>query len=583
MEKNKLKSTDVLVKICKSWGIDNVFGLQGGAAVHIFDSFEKYKSNVTYTHHEQCASLAAASYVRATGILSSVITTTGPGCTNAITGLLGAYQDSIPLLFISGQVRSSHLSYGKNVRQVGTQEAPILDVVKPLVKENLLISHPNDVYKIDNLIKIAVSGRPGPVWVDFPLEFQWTNIISKKNFFIKKNENSFVIKTSNKNNLILDYKKIFSFLKNAKKPIFVIGNGIRLSKTEKLLKNIVNKNSIPFVTTWSAADIFPTSHRLNLGILGMSGQKGANKAVFNSDLIICIGTHLAIPHTTTLFSDYAPNSKKIIINIDGDQLNNLNVEFDLKIKSCLKKFLPWFEKELDKNKIISFWESLKVFKKLNWYDIKKTSKPNINILLKNLSNYNKSKTCYIIDGGGTALYAGFQSVNIKRYQRMICSTTMSSMGTGLAETLGASKSKYFDKFICIIGDGSFLMNIQDMQSVSEINKPILIILVNNEGYLAIRHTQQGFLNKRFYGTHPEWGLTFPNFKKIAKSFNFNYLKISKSNLDSDRKTIEKLLNIKKHTVCEVKVGSNPDVLFKQKYKDNKDGTFSPVPLSDMWP
>lgn len=585
MEKDKIKSTEVLVKICKSWGISKVFGLQGGAAVHIFDSFENNNFSVTYTHHEQCASLAAPSYTRASGKLAVVVTTTGPGCTNAITGLLGAYQDSIPVLFISGQVRSQHLSYGKKVRQVGTQEAPILDIVKPLVKETLLIKKPEDIFKVDNLIACALKDRPGPVWLDFPLELQWSFLNYKKNKFNKKNINSFYKKSniSSNSKLTQQFEKISHLLYSSRKPLIVLGYGIRLSGSVKIIKDIIEKFKIPFVTTWSSADIFTTSYKLNLGILGMSGQKGANSAVFNSDLIICLGTNLGIPHTTTLFDQYALNSKKIIVNIDKDQLENLNVKFDIKINSCLSKFLPLFQKLLKKSKSIYQWNNLNHFKNLNWYKIKKTNHPNINNLLKNLSLKNKDRTCYIIDGGGTALYAGFQSININRNQRMICSTTMSSMGTGLAETLGASKTSLFKKLICIIGDGSFLMNIQDLQNISQIEIPVLIIVVNNEGYLAIRHTQEGFLNKRYFGTHPNWGLTFPNFKKIIKSFNFDYIKIHKNSDDSNSKVINKLLNIKRHTICEVMVGSNPDVLFKQKYVSNKNGTFSPLPLSDMWP
>ena len=198
-----------------------------------------------------------------------------------------------------------------------------------------------------------------------------------------------------------------------------------------------------------------------------------------------------------------------------------------------------------------------------------------------MTNGIKNKKCIIVDGGGTALYAGFQSSNINKGDRIICSSSISSMGTGLAETIGCSKSKKFEKYICIIGDGSFLMNIQDLQTIYQDKINVLIVLVNNNGYLAIRHTQKEFLNSKFYGTHPDWKLTMPSFEKVSKSFGIKYLKIKNKN--DYLKNKKKLLSIKGPVVCEVMVDENQESLFKQGYKTNNDGTFSPQPLSEMHP
>ena len=570
-----LKFTDILVEICQKWKINTVFGLQGGAVVHIFDSFEKYKLNVIYTHHEQTAALAAASFARTSNSIGCVVTTTGPGSTNAITGLMGAFQDSIPVLFISGQVRSSHVSYKKSVRQFGTQEAPIIDIIKPLVKATLYIDSPKKILELNNLLKIATEGRPGPVWLDVPLNFQWEEI--NTNLKIINNYKKIKDRKFDLNK----FKKSFNLLLKSKKPLFVIGYGVRLSKTEEILSKIIENHNFQYVTTWTAADIFETVSEKNLGIIGMSGQKGANKAIFKSDLLVCLGTHLSIPHTTTLYESYAKNAKKIIINIDLNQLKNLNVKFDLKIHADLKDYLKYLDFFLKSKNINKHWEDRKNLKKLNWYEIKSGTKPNINNFIRNISKKISSNTCYIIDGGGTALYAGFQSVFLKKGQRLICSSTMSSMGTGLAETLGAYQAKKYKKLVCIIGDGSFIMNIQDLQSIVQFKIPVVIILVNNNGYLAIRHTQAGFLKSKYYGTHPNWGLNFPNFEKVTKSFGLNYIKLSKNK--SQTTVIKELLNVKKPTICEVVVDENSPVLFKQKYQDNKNGTFTPMTLEDMWP
>ena len=321
-----MKLTHVLALTLKKNNIKNVFGLQGGAVVHIFDSLEKYKIDVTYTPHEQTASLAAVANAKANENIGCVVVTTGPACTNAMTGLLSAWQDSVPCIFISGQSRSNHTSYNKKVRQTGTQEVNICDIVRPITKYATFVKNKDNFQdELRKALSIAISGRPGPVWLDIPLDIQWSEINYTKKTKVSKFK---------KNNIVSD-TKINSFLKlckNSKKPLILMGYGCRLSDPKIAnVKYFISKNKIPFVSTWNTRDFFPSNHKLNLGTIGMSGQRGANKAMFESDLIICLGSHLSIPHTTTLYKNYAPRSKKIIVNIDKDQLENLNVKFDLKI------------------------------------------------------------------------------------------------------------------------------------------------------------------------------------------------------------------------------------------------------------
>ncbi len=564
-----MKLTDCLANILKKNNVKHVFGLQGGAVVHIFDSIEKKRIGVTYTNHEQSASLAAVSHAKCSENIGCVVVTTGPATTNAMTGLLAAWQDSVPCLFISGQSRSQHTSYGKKVRQVGTQEVNICDIVKPITKYSKFIDKKDKfLFEMEKAIKIANEGRKGPVWLDIPLEFQWADIKYKLN---NKKENN-----KKYNQKINEFLKL---LKKSKKPLITIGYGVRSSKdTISNLKKIISKYKIPFTSTWNGSDIFSTNHNLNLGIIGMSGQRGANKAMFEADLILCFGTHLSIPHTTTLFDSYAKQAKKIIVNIDKNQLNNLNVKFDLKINCDLELFFKTLlKKKLNFN---NEWRNLNQIKQLNWYEPISKKNINSNFAVRIITKKIKNK-CIIVDGGGTALYAGFQSSFVNQTDRVICSSAISSMGTGLAETIGAAKSKKFEKLVCIIGDGSFLMNIQDLQTISQDKIKVLILLVNNNGYLAIRHTQKEFLKSKFYGTHPDWKLTMPSFEKVTKSFGLDYYKLkTKSDL---QKNLKKILNLKKPTVCELIVDENQDSLFKQGYKSNNDGTFSPQPLSEMYP
>ena len=567
-----MKTTDLIAEILKRNSVSNVFGLQGGAVVHIFDSLIKKKINVTFTHHEESAALAAVSNAKVCQEIGCAVVTTGPGSTNALTGLLAAWQDSIPVIFISGQARSSHTSYGKKVRQVGTQEVNICDIVRPITKYTKFINKKEQVYnEFVKAIKIAKSGRPGPVWIDLALEVQWQ--IIKKKYNLKK----ILIKNEIRQNN-LKIKKITNIINNSKKPLFVIGHGVRSSKIRSdYLKKFFLKKNIPFVTTWNSADIIETDFNFNLGIIGMSGQRGANKAAFDTDLLVCVGTHLSIPHTTTLYDNYSPNSKKIIINIDEKQLNHLNVKFDLKINQDASVFFKKIYSSINKKKNLSLLK----FKQFNWHNPQKSKKPNSNIFVREITKKTSSKTCIVVDGGGTALYSGFQSSIIKKNNRIICSSAISSMGTGLAETIGVDKSNKFKNIICIIGDGSFLMNCQDLQTIFQENINVKIIIVNNNGYLAIRHTQKEFLNKRYEGTLPPHGISFPNFKKLVESFKIKYIKI-----DTSKKAhifLNKINKIKGPIIIDLIVDEDQDTLFKQGYKKNKDGTHSPMNLSEMFP
>ena len=568
-----MKVTDLIANVLKKNDINCVFGLQGGAVVHIFDSFAKNKIDITYTHHEESAALAAVANAKTTNQTGCAVVTTGPGTTNAITGLLAAWQDSVPVIFISGQARSTHTSYNKKVRQVGTQEVNICDIVRPITKYTKFIDNKKNVFKeITKALKIAKSGRPGPVWLDLALEIQWQDIkIDKSKIeYIKKEKHINLAKTT---------KEAIKKINYSKKPLFVIGAGVKsagLKASE--LKKFFLKNKIPFVLTWSTIDYFETSLNENLGVIGMSGSRGANKAIFNCDLIVSIGNHLPIPQTTTLYDSYAPQAKKIIVNIDKDQIKNLTVKFDLKINMDAKLFFNQIEKKIIPKK--NNWYSS--FKELNWYEPKKSKYIHPNRFIRQLSDSLPHESAIIIDGGGTALYAGFQSIIIKKKTRVICSSSISSMGTGLAETIGVYSSRKFEKLVCIIGDGSFLMNSQDLQTIAQKKINVVIVLVNNRGYLAIRHTQKEFLKAKYLGTSAP-DITFPNFEKLSKAYELKYIKIKNDDDNDIKETIKKINKINGPIVCELSTDPDSQSLFKQGYKKMENGTFAPMDLSEMFP
>ena len=569
-----MKLSDCLAKIIQEENIECVFGLQGGAVVHLFDSLENNGTEVLYLHHEQAVGLAAASYAKVNNTLGCAIVTSGPASTNAITGVLAAWQDSVPCIFISGQARSDQLSYGKKVRQVGVQEVNIVDIVKPITKFAKCIYSANEFEKtVTEAIKIAKSGRPGPVWIDLPVNLQWQNIKYLSLSYEKKKN---IINTDIKMDDNLFHQSI-DWITQSKKPLFILGYGLRLSNTQEDIIDILNKASIPFVTTWNAADYSSSENKNNMGIIGMFGQRGANKIIFDSDLIVCLGTHLSAAHTTTLFDSYAKKAKKIIVNIDKNQLENLNISFDLIINADLRSYIDSLKNiDLQGNKL---WKNLGIYKGLNWNEPDNKNSINSFSFIRRLSSKVKDACCYIIDGGGTALYAGFQSTQLKEKDRIICSSAISAMGTGLAESLGVAKTKKYDLMFCIIGDGSFIMNIQDLQSIAQEQINLKIIVINNNGYQAIRNTQNQFLEGRLYGTHPDWNLKMPSIKKMAIGFEIEYMKLENPDfIDND---IKKILMHNGPLIAEVVVDENQKPLFRQGFIKNDDGTFNPTDLSDM--
>lgn len=565
-----MKLTDALAERLLAHGIRHAFGLQGGAVAHMFDSFERLGVGVTYTHHEQSAALAAVAYAKATENVGCAVVTTGPGATNAITGLLAAWQDSVPCLFLSGQARAQHTSYGRKVRQVGTQEVNICDIVRPITKYTSFVSRADQfLTELERALAIAREGRPGPVWLDIPLDLQWADVPTD------------IPKADVTRRPVPDTKAFSASLQRlsaARKPLLVIGYGVRLAGCGARIRSLVERHQLQFVTTWTASDLFPSDHPLNLGIIGMSGQRGANKAVFEADMLLCLGTHLSIPHTTTLFESYAPQAYKTVVNIDADQLENLNVHFDQRIHADLGDYIDWLTNHLKGD---FDWGNGANFASDNWYEPQITERPNSNIVIRRLTESIQQPFCLIVDGGGTALYSGFQSSRLKAGDRIICSSAISAMGTGLAETVGVAMSGLFKQSVCVIGDGSLLMNVQDLETIRQNNINVVIMVVNNNGYLAIRQTQKEFLGGRFFGTHPDWNLTIPSIASIAQAFSIPHVLLDRS-ADIEG-VVATLVATRGPLICEVVVDDDQQVLFKQGYQTNPDGTFQPMSLIEMAP
>lgn len=574
----EIKTTDLIANFFKSKGINQVFGVTGGAAVHLFDSYKKKNFKLVFTHHEQSAAFAVCSYYKVHKKVAICTTTTGPGCTNTITGLAAAWQDSIPCLFICGQARSNQLSIKTKTRQVGTQEINSIDIVKSITKFSITLSEKDNINEVlQKAYEIALNGRPGPVWIEVPLDLQLKKI--KSVFLNKKNilKNRKIIYKSLETKII-DLKKL---LLNSKNPVVVAGNGIITSNTISSFKKFIIKYNLPYVCTWLGVNLANVNKSKYCGRLGISGQRGANILIQNADLIIVLGSHLCLPQTGVNTKSFAPKAKKILINIDEKEYRASNIRYHKFIKSDLNVFFSKIcngkEKKINVDKkIINQIQKLNKIDKIHTIENKKINQYFFISRLNLLSSGNEN---YVIDGGGTNVYISYQAIELKKNQKIIHTASICSMGSGLPEAIGASSTN--KQVICLIGDGSLMFNIQELQTIKTYKMPVKVIVFNNNGYVSIRDTQKDFLNSKFYGSSVSGGVEIANIKKLSTAFNFDYISVKKKK-DIDKK-IDLFLKSKKNIILEVLVDSNQPIAPKQVFIKSKKGIGTPSGLDRMFP
>ena len=579
-----MKVTDFLASFIESLGVDTVFGVTGGAAVHIFDSLHSNETTLVFNHHEQASALAAVSFARIKGFGVCVVTT-GPGGTNAITGVLAAWQDSIPCLFISGQSRCAHTSRGKSVRQIGVQEFDILSAVEGMTKYSAVVDNVEDLPKhLEQAYKASKEGRPGPVWLDLPLDIQIADI----DFTVV---NSLVSEEIYSEINPGDITEVLQALQQSKRPSILLGYGVHLSHAEAIVKELIESYSLPFTATWTARDIIPSSHPLYIGNPGIAGQRGGNMVIQNSDLIIVLGSHLNMSVTGSNFSNFAREAKVVVVNIDENEIAELDkerVKVALGINADVKAFCRALINAL-KEKGSAYTSPSAWLTKCDQYkSLNKIPKERVDstlyvdpyFFMEKLSNFLSSEPV-VVDGGGVSLYASCQSIQLKKDQRLLLSSAMSSMGTGLPEAIGACFAVNRRNVICTIGDGSMQFNIQELQTILTYNLPIKIFVINNSGYLAMRHTQNSFLGGRHVGSSSQGMLEIPDYQKIAQAYGIKAVSISHHNeIDS---TLKNILYTDTPIVCEVFVDPEGELIASQGFDEQSDGSFIARPLEDMAP
>jgi acetolactate synthase I/II/III large subunit len=570
---------DIVASFLVEKGIKDIFTLTGGGAMFLNDGIESNeKINAICNHHEQACAMGAVGYSKYKNGLAAVMLTTGCGATNSITGLLDAWQDNTPIIFISGQIKRKESSRNSKteLRQFGVQEADIVTIVDSLTKYAVMINEPNEIlYHLEKAVHIALSGRQGPVWIDIPLDVQGAFV---KDEDLRHFEEDKLLE----NKKIKGIDKFIEMYSNAERPIILAGNGVRLSGSVNKLRNFVKNNNIPCVVSYLAADYFEQDNPNYVGRLGIKGDRAGNFALQNSDLIICLGSRLSVCLTGFEYELFARDSKLIVVDIDENEHKKNTVTIDQFIDADVSNFLDQINLKIEK-KHFGDWQDKCIHWKNKWPVYQKgydDSTVNMYEFIKALSELANEDSILVSDAG-SSYYVTSQSFTFKSInQRFITSGAQADMGFSLPAAIGACISAN-KSVIAITGDGSFQLNIQELQTIKHYDLPVKIFVWNNNGYLSIRATQDKFFDGRRIGTDPTSGVSFPEVEKIAYAYNLPFVKIN--NVFELRKKLSEIINSKGPVVCEVICPEYQEIIPAVSAVKNDDGSMTSKPIEDMYP
>ena len=584
-----VKLSDYVVEFLENNGVRVVFMLSGGGCIHLVDSVGK-SERIKYicNHHEQACAMSAEAYAKFKNDIGVVLVTSGPGATNTITGLLGAFQDSIPCLFISGQIKRSQAMYNsKNVklRQFGVQEVNIIPIVESITKYAVMVNNPEKIrYHLEKALYLARSGRPGPVWLDIPLDVQSAKIKKNELRGFDTSESGLCYEEVPQKD---EMDEVIRLLKSAQRPVIIAGHGVRIANACEELIHLVTKYNLPVVTPIMGIDVLHSNHKSYIGRIGIKGTRPGNFAMQNADLIISIGSRLAVPTIGFEYKLFAREAKVIVVDIDPEEHKKNTIKIDKIINADAKSFLEELINNLEKEKFTfpKGW-----LKKCNeWkrtYPVclpkYRKSKGGINYyyFVDTLNKKIKAKTPVISDAG-SSFYVVSQSVNVQKGQRYITSGALATMGFGLPAAIGVSVALGNRQVVTVTGDGSFQQNIQELQTIVHHNLPIKIFVINNKGYLSIRQTQRRFFDGRLVGEGFQSGLSFPQTRKIAHAYGIKFVKAS--NNKSLDKALDEVFDYNGPVICEVKSLENQEIIPTNTAQIRPDGTMVSKPLEDMYP
>jgi acetolactate synthase-1/2/3 large subunit len=581
-----IRGSDLVMDYIAAEGVEHVFLVSGGGGMYLLDSLGRRK-DIAYvcTHHEQAAAISAEAYPRVRGGIGVALVTTGPAGTNALTGVGCAWTDSIPLLVVSGQARTTHLVGDRGLRQRGFHEANISKIAAPITKYAVCVLDPKTLaYHMEKAIFLAKSGRPGPVWVDVPLDVQGAMLDPKDlvHFDARKEYPELFDEKP-----VDGVAQVVQWLKAAKRPLFLAGHGVRLSGSAERFTRLVEAIRVPVVTSRSAFDVLHHDHPLRAGFIGTYGQRAANFAVQNSDLLIILGSRLAfilVGYETHLF---AREAKKVAVDVDANQLKHALIPIDLPIVADVKRFLPELEAALAKETLPDYgpW----VEKVQRWRGMFPNVTPamhaeqgfvNAYVFYEVLSEELEPEDMMIWDQGA-AFYCSSVAFKVKPGQRSFSNVGFTPMGYGLPAAVGACIANGKQRLACVHGEGGLMLNVQELQTIMHHRLPIKLFVFSNQGYTSIKHTQQQYFDGFFVGSDPSSGLTCPDMVKLAEGFGMPAMRVGTN--DEVRAAIRKALDLDGPVLVDVTLDPLAPVEPRTKSERLPDGRMVSKPLEDMWP
>jgi acetolactate synthase I/II/III large subunit len=571
-----MRVSDYIIQYLRDkYNTDTIFTVSGGGCIFLIDSLGHTEGvNYVATHHEQAAAIAAEGYARMNNKLGACIVTSGPGATNAMTGTLCSWLDSIPVIVISGQVNKElTTNYTRQpLRQLGDQEYNIVESVKNMTKYAVQVNDTNDIrFHLEKACTLATTGRPGPVWLDIPLNIQSAEINPEQlhgyNEFIEFPQAS-----------KLDIEQVITKWNNAKKPLLLVGNGVRLSGGVNELRELLTKTNIPTISAVNGNDIVTSDYEHYCGRFGTHAQISANKLLSECDFLLSIGSRLYVRQTGYNFKGFAKQAYRIYVDIDKNELDKSTLFPNHKIHSDAKDFINKLLQE-DINVSNLEWlaeckESNKAPKVLPRHRNKKDS-ASVYAFIEQLSKV-LPKDHHVITSDGSANVVTMQVMDLTGNQRLITNTGCAPMGYGLPAAIGAA---IYNKIVCIEGDGSLHLNIHELQTMKHYNLPIKLIVINNDGYLSIKVSQKTFFNGNYVASEKNSGVSFPNYEKVIKAYDLPYYSIK------DNDTIQPILNkfLSQEGPCVLEIFTDPDEFHEPKVvaKLDIEGKFIPGELSNI--
>jgi len=537
-----MKASDYIIDFIHKQGTDHVFGYIGGAITHLVDSMDKM-TIVKYiqVYHEQTAALAAEGYAKNSGKTGVAMATSGPGATNLMTGIADAYFDSVPVVFITGQVNTYEFKYNKPIRQQGFQETDIVSIVRPITKYATIISDPQKIrYELEKAFYMANEGRPGPVVLDIPMDIQRAEIDPEKleGFSPKKEGTQTTEEISEK-----AFQEVVTLFKQSKRPIILAGGGIIRGKAEKELLRFAKNNRIPVVTSLMGKGCFPEDDDLFVGVIGAYGNRCANISLANSDLLFALGSRMDTRQIGTLLKSFLRGGKIIHVDLDKNEIEHHRLEHRIKIRSDVKTFLEKMNNRREAKEAQAEWLSYVRKTKEKYSQVKEVEKNCANKLpyeiMWLIDKYAKEDQMYCVDVGQNQMFA-FQALQIRGNQKFFTSGGLAPMGCAVPFAVGASFSDEKKKNIIVItGDGGLHMSVQALMLISQYDLPIKVIVMNNYALGMITQFQDLYFDKKKVGTTKKGGYVVPNFKALAKAYYLPYYKVDKKNLATYREIIEK--------------------------------------------